>query len=176
MKKLNILGIENKDANYWYDHYEVPKDGWVHGRFGQKTLRKNVVILGTQDWDVAEQYAGKQGSLWLFNKKGNTKLVDSDSINFSKKVWDKLNEQYEVGSLSLEMDEYMERLKEESNFEDKFYEELSPEDIVDSAGIWDMMDFVEWFSDNFKYDGVLTEGGGIIILNYNNFDYSKVDK
>jgi hypothetical protein len=170
--RLNI--IDTKDATYWYKQYEVPKDAWVHGRYGQKTLRENVVIEGTQDWNVAEQYADNNGSMWLFKKKSGTKIIDSNSKSFIQKVWDKLNKDYESGVLSSELDDYMRRLGEESNSKSSFAEELSPDDIVDSAGVWDMMDFTEWFTDVFKYDGVLTNNGGIIILNYKKFDYSMV--
>ena len=40
---------------------------------------------------------------------------------------------------------------------------INPEAIVDSAGLWDSISFVNWFYDTFNdLNGILTDDGGIV--------------
>jgi len=166
-----LAGMDGmKDASYFYERQEIPKNGWVHGRQGQQELRSDAVIFGTKNWDVAEQYAGKNGSMWLLEKNNKTDILDITNEVQQKRVWEDFYADYKRGVLSTELDVIY-----KNDLKNRWYAEINPRDIVDSAGLWDSPSFVDWFSEKYVIDGVITEDG-IVILNYKNFDTSSVLK
>ena len=165
-------------AGVLYEKGEVPDGSFVHGRVGKQSLRDDVVILGTNDWEVAEQYAGDNGSMWLLEPSTTSKVLDADKNYF--KIVDALFADYKKGALPYELEKTIEyEIKEYglSGTKEKIAMEIVPEDIVGDAGMWDSIDFVEWVVDRFEYDIVVwNEGESAAIINKNNIKTQKVNK
>lgn len=150
--------LKTNEATRLASNYEVPKDSFVHGREGKQELSSDVVILASKDWVVAEQYAGDKGSQWLIKPTAKTKIIDVTDTKQAKKIIDALESDYKDDKLSLELDDLMKRATKKDLFD-----ELNPDDIVDSAGLFDMPSFTEWLAERFNYDMVITNNGAAIL-------------
>jgi len=120
-----------------------------HGRFGSKKLRDDVAILWSHDLQTAEDYAGKNGSVW--------ELTDENGLVDSNIVIEKVQEY-------LEKLDYLPEWFSEIDCDYSALDLIDPEDIVDSAGWWDRTDFVEWFCIHFEnIHGIKTSNGAVTL-------------
>lgn len=77
--------LNQGNVNDFYKKRIIP-DGWyVHGRSNKQELNKEYVTQLSKDWDVAEQYAGKEGSIWLIKPSSKSIVFDATkNINLKK--------------------------------------------------------------------------------------------
>jgi hypothetical protein len=159
------------EAGNWKDRVEADtKDGWfVTGRNGTADLLSEFnkhEIFVSYEADVAEQYAGHKGSVWQVKPKEDAKILDATDSNQIDDVVDRLKEQFDNGELSNytpleklvsdEIDTYGEDVAWK-----RIQESLEPKDIVEDEGFYSDTDFVNWLYENFEYDFVKTNRGGI---------------
>jgi hypothetical protein len=92
---------------------------------------------------------------------GDTLTIISNRIaekNISK-ISEALREDLENGDLSADLDSFLDGVDL-----DEIDDLINPEDIVDSAGLWDLPSFVAWISDRFpKISGVETNDGLAVV-------------
>ena len=72
-------------------------------------------------------------------------------------VWNDWRADIEDGSMPFILSHSIEAISK-----DEFYDMINPEDIVDSAGLWDIYEFVKWFWDKYEYPAVEIENGAIV--------------
>lgn len=159
--------LNQGNVNDFYKKRIIP-DGWyVHGRGNKQELNKEYVTQLSKDWDVAEQYAGKEGSIWLIKPSSKSIVFDATKNINLKKIKDKIIELYENGNLNVEIVRLIEQFGDDeeiiNNTINNLIEEINPIDIVNSAGVWDNTDFVEWWINTFNYDFIITNNGAIVI-------------
>ena len=128
-------------------------------------MRDDVVVLASKDVRTAEQYAGNKGSVWILKADKGTKLANADNAQLKDDIWKKLNDD---NDRPIELDEYLAYADRE-----KFDDDINPRRIADTAGIWDEWRFVEWFAENYDYDGIITNDG-IAIVRPDKFIKTKV--
>jgi len=171
-------------AEAWKDKIEADvKDGWyIHGRRGTDDLLsefKKHEIFVSKEADVAEDYAGNKGSIWQLRPKKTANILDATDDIQRTEVVDRLKEQYESGDLnngaytklSQEIDDEIESYGEGKAWE-RISESLNPKDIVEDEGFYSDTDFVNWLYENFEYDFVSTNRGGVA-YNPDAFDLKK---
>lgn len=130
----------------------------------------NVIQL-SQKADVAEQYAGKNGTQWEVSASDKTKVLDTRNSEELNKLKSDLFDDYESGKLDLSFDELIEQNGKPKAKEtiSKLIDEMNPDEIVTSAGAWDNPDIAAWIYDRYGFDMVKTKNGAIVI------DPSKVE-
>lgn len=82
-----------------------------------------------------------------------------NSIRINKimrKVWDEWRDEIENNTMQFMVDHL------EGMNENEFYSEIDPDDIVDSAGLWDINGFVAWFWDKYEYPAIELSDGAIV--------------
>ena len=55
---------------------DIPEGWYVHGRNGREDLNTGHVIQFSRNWDVADQYAGRSGSVWMARPADNARVLD----------------------------------------------------------------------------------------------------
>lgn len=144
---------------------EVPEGWYVHGRKGRQDLNTNNVIQMTRDWDVADQYAKKDGSQWLIRPAKDATVLDlsSKSSKDMDRVVERAIRDFENGDL--DFIEWIEasigRDATAGDVENAVRESFAPGDIVNSAGAYDNWEFAGWLVDRFGVDFVETPDGAV---------------
>lgn len=140
------------------------KNGYyLHGR-RDDNLDTGYVIQLTLQPDVAEQYAGKNGTTWAIKPKPDAKIFDANNKSNVNNVIEKLKDDYENGRLQSEIIDILEQNGEDGVDEilSSLADEMNPKDIVDSAGFWDNPELVEWFVNRTNYSFVQTNNGAVV--------------
>ena len=176
VKKIKAFKGEEskkKDATYFWKKRTIPEGSYVHGG-SSDILNVGHVLFGSKSWEIAEAYKHQHnGALWMFTINKGTKLFDvglsSNLRSLRKKLWD----DYHKGKLDMysDLSSYLDYVDTPEELDDS----LNPEDIVDSAGFWDVPSFVEWFYDTYEKDAVVTDDG-IVVINPEKMDVSKVNE
>lgn len=144
---------------------EVPEGWYVHGRKGRQDLNTNNVIQMTRDWDVADQYAKKDGSQWLIRPAKDATVLDlsSKSSKDMDRVVERAIRDFENGDL--DFIEWIEasigRDATAGDVENAVRESFAPGDIVNSAEAYDNWEFAGWLVDRFGVDFVETPDGAV---------------
>lgn len=147
------------------------KRGWyLHGRNASSELLPDMMkheIYVSKETTVADYYAGKRGSIWAIKPKENAKILDATDDKQIDRIIKKLKDEYENGG---DLDNYNLRQEIKDSIRDGgeaatwkgVRESLQPRDIVDSEGYYGHPDFMAWLGDNFGYDFVITNRGGVV--------------
>jgi lambda family phage portal protein len=160
-QNVSTKSIEGSTPSEWREKRELP-DGWfVHGRAGRQDLQTSNVLQLTQDWDVSEQYAGQDGSEWMITPSKNASIADMADEEIAQQIASKFLQAYKNGELSPELDDIAASIREDDI--ESFLEELNPDDIVDSAKMWDSREFCAWVYDTIGIDFVTVDSGAIVL-------------
>jgi hypothetical protein len=156
---LEVIELEgqsniNEDIQMWDN---LPENVYVHGRALRQDLETNNVLFVSKSWNVAEQYAGSNGSIWLITLLPETSILDANDESQCISVIEALIEDYKDDILSPDLD-YLFR----QNSRDALIDDLNPEDIVERGGLYDIRDFCYWIYERFAYDFVKTNNGGVV--------------
>lgn len=167
----------------WED--KVLKDvdeGWfVHGRAGTKDLMsefKKHEIFVSKEPEIADFYAGDKGSIWQLKPKQNAKMLDASNDGDINNIVAKLFRDYNRGNLEYDLSQMIENDVKEYGAKkafQRFKEILNPKDIVEDEGLYSNTDFVNWLYENFGYDFVKTNRGGVA-YNPDAFDIRSVSR
>jgi len=149
---------------------ELPEGWYVHGRASRQDLETGMHIYGTVDWAVAEQYAGDDGSVWVF-----TPIVDPIDMRTEaaqNELAKTIEKDYLKGGVTTE---YVEHSLNELGYavDDPSPDELSeafellaaefnPSDIVNHAEAHDNPELSYWFAETYNHPIVLTEDGIVV--------------
>jgi hypothetical protein len=150
----------NELATKAYGRDEVPDKWLVHGRSGKgiEDLETGNVIQLADKWEVAEQYAGDEGSMWMIKPSRDAKIFDATDDKQVASLWDKFNADYDKGRLQPDLEGMVQDYREagDDGFE-KFRAEVNPPNIVDTAANYDSQAFVSWMNESAGYD--FAQGG-----------------
>jgi hypothetical protein len=82
----------------------------VHGKTRSVAELKNdgYVVLMTKDWNVAEQYSGRSGAMYMIRPGDNSEVFDARKENTRREIGRKLIDDYREGSLSSELEQVIE--------------------------------------------------------------------
>lgn len=169
---LKALGLNKREQNIVQMSVDqkLPENVFVHGRSDRSSeegLDTGFVKQGTKSFDVAESYGGE--SIWIFEVPENT----PSASNIADEVYERLKEDERKSG---EMDELLEAYEGLEGIE-SFKEEFDPENIVDTAGLWDNIDFMGWFYDNFpEYPAVHVGDEGIVVIDESEIDHYGIDR
>lgn len=156
-----------KIAKQLYASRIVPEGWYVHGRAGRNDLDTGRVIQLTKNWDVADQYAGKNGSRWLI-KPNPDDIIDMTDEKVSNEIAEKFFEDFKNGNLSPSNDEIASLVLRNAGDDIEraksiLVEEMNPLNIVESAGAWDTPEFPNWISETTGKTFAKTRNGAIAI-------------
>lgn len=149
-----------------YQSREVPEGWFVHGRGGSQELADHMA-QATRSWDVADYYAGRKGSVWMFKATPETKVLDMTDSETLETIAQRIEQDYNEGrqmplSMARAIDVYGLSFKEVA-------EAFNPENIVDSAEAFDDVEWAEWLYDHFGVDMAITNDGAVILNHENVF-------
>jgi len=162
-------GVESnymRDADWHYKNGTIPEGWFVHGRFGRKDLDTGRVTQLTRDWDVARQYAGKQGSMWMIRPRESARVIDLSNESTARQIAEKMLDAYRDGTLPGGLDEIVRIALEEYDSDtviDQLVKSIAPESIVESAGFFDDEDFPYWLWDSLGFDFAITPDGAVVL-------------
>lgn len=142
-----------------------------HGSSSGKIGNDAGMMQLSADPEVAKQYAGKSGSAWTVTPNEKTKILDMSNKETDKIAFD-MYKDYQKGNLDF-ADELENSVgKSDLSAEDfkKIAKGFNPDEIVNSAEMWDNQNAVQWFVNKYDYHYIKTKNGGIVL------DPSKVDK
>lgn len=166
--------MTESEAAEWREKGEVPEGWYVHGRAGRQDLETGNVIQVTRDWNVAEQYAGDDGSEWMLRPNADAKILSSSDTSAVQDLVQKLRDDYENGALTPHLDSLIQSADEDW---DRIAEDFNPPNLVDSAGWYDDRDMCGWIYDRMGIDAISVEDGeAAVILNRDAFKAVKVPK
>uniref|UniRef100_A0A6M3KU68 Large polyvalent protein associated domain-containing protein n=4 Tax=viral metagenome TaxID=1070528 RepID=A0A6M3KU68_9ZZZZ len=148
-----------------------PMERYLHGRAGTNDLMpdfKTHEIYVSQEADIARMYAGKKGSIWELIPKGNAKIFNATSSSEADIVVNTLRKQYKNDSLrrgpytdlATQMDDEIANYGKTKAWE-RLKNSLQPKDIVEDEGLYGNTDFVNWLWENFQYEFVKVNRGGV---------------
>jgi hypothetical protein len=146
-KKLKYTPEQAKE---FHDSGELPEGWYVHGRRGRQDLETGFVLQFSKDWNVADGYAGKNGSVWMVEPASEEVTFDATDYEACEKLASQFFDDYENGALQYE-EENMAKAFLENNHGDRgdaeidFARELNPKHIVESAVFWDGGSEIDWF-------------------------------
>lgn len=161
---------ETETPSWALEQYEndIIPDGWyVHGRKDGDSLDTGYETQLSQSWDVAETYAGNNGSMWMIKPCDDAKslnLFDKNSPDMDIIV-DEAIKQFENGRFPNELQDSIYSSGDEltnKDIENAIRESFAPEDIVSSAAGFDDKDWANWFVETFEPDFVHTPDGAIV--------------
>jgi hypothetical protein len=123
-----------------FTHGPNPISDYGHAMFVEmeKLDRVSSGTYGDYGW----QYDGQDG-------------VEIDDIQ--NDVWKQWKKDIETERMPYVLSSNVEALTKE-----EFFDELDPDNIVSSAGLWDVQEFVSWFWDRFEEPAVLLWDGAIV--------------
>ena len=174
MKTLHeeIIGLYK--AIEWREKDYIPIGYYVSGRSNYHRKDDYGIWQSTNDWNVAEQYAGNDGYIALYTPKNNANIIDLRDYNKRKKIIDKLVDDYENNKLDSELEDLISYVLDEGNIED-LIDELYPDDIVSSAEFYDNPELVDWFDRVFGYDLVTFGKEAAVLFNHDEMDILNID-
>lgn len=152
-----VQKLEDGEMDGWYFH--------ASRRLLDINRRYVVEMVPAEDYERTGFYGD------VFNFFLPVNAVDVDEI--SANVATELMKQYEDYLLTPTLENTL------RNFEsaEQVAEEMNPTNIVDSAGLWDDPEFVNWFFDQYPdYYFVKTEDGAVTMLNLFEGDLLDVEK
>jgi hypothetical protein len=147
---------------HMYD--KLPNDAYLHGRAGRQTITNPVFC--SRSWEVAEQYAGAKGSIWLIQPKRTTKHIDTESKKDQKKVFRKYIKDYKDGYLSSDQDSIVLDILASPDPLDAFVSVFAPNNLVESGGLWDVSGFTVWAYDRIGIDMAYTARECAVVLDH----------
>lgn len=154
------------DADELYAAREIPEGFYVHGRNGRQDLDTGDVIQLSRDWDIADQYAGRNGSKWLISPAENGNVLDLSSTNTKDmdEVISQAIKAWEKDSLPFldDIEGSIGREATADDIADAVRSQFAPDDIVDSARAYDADNWKEWLGEIFDYPFVHTPDGGVV--------------
>ncbi len=149
-----------KTAKEYYENYTLPEKGWVHGRHDKLPLTNNAITMWTKSWDVAKQYS-KKGLMWMAIPTNDTIIVDLTDPEVIDTIIKDLYHDYAT-NLSFSPD--LKAILDSTNVED-IRDTLNPINLLDSAEMWDNLDFISWYYEKYLPDDtiILTHDGALIL-------------
>ena len=183
--KIRSIFFDEKNPYEWaYQCYEnkiIPKDWFVHGRRKKEHLDTNYCIQLTQDWNVANSYSGKDGTVWLIKPKKKSQVLDFTNrkeandfyywLIYNLYKYDSIRQDIEM-HVDIDFDSFIlqdkEVVKDREKFENRLKRildiEYNPKDIVNSAGAYDSQNWQEPLYDYKEgIDFVITYDGAVIL-------------
>jgi hypothetical protein len=146
--------VVNEDENLYVNASDKPltADGrrWV------------TQLVSAVDYDSVSHYGN------CLNFVRPEQVVNAEDIG--EEVIDALMRQHDNDELTPSLD----RTIENSN-RDELVELINPSDIIDTAGLWDDKDFVDWFFSTFDYGFVRTDDGAVMNINIFKGEINSVD-
>jgi len=101
--------------------------------------------------DEIDQYGN------ILQKFDASDFISIDTFNVARDIL----KDFVSGNLSCDLDNMIHEIQKSGKFRDQIEDLLNPDNIVDSAGIWDDQGFVSWFSEKYEISGVALYDGGI---------------
>lgn len=166
-KKDNYILMEKESIYQWafnnYSQNTLPKGYVVHGRRTKKDLNTGWVIQGSYSWEVAKQYAGNQGTIWLIRPNNDANILKEKDIKaFCAWLYKELLKgEYPEIRNSYERGNAFEELNKEDVLAD-LLDNYNPKDIVCSAQAYDNIDWQDPLYD-YGIDFVYTENGAVVL-------------
>lgn len=160
----NIMTPEK--AAILHEKGEIPEGWFVHGRQGTQEIKEGFPTQFTNDWNVAEGYAGEKGTMWIGQPKSEKDIFDATDADASDKVSEKFFSDYEEGNLDYDSEQLAESLLSNNNgsrndAEVDFARSLNPKDIVASAEYWDGGSEMNWFYKTTGKTFIKTRNGAV---------------
>jgi hypothetical protein len=149
--------------------YEAPggrlPDPWyLHGRAARGDLDTGNVLQMTRDYNVAEQYAGRNGSIWAIRPSERSRVLDFESIETpdARRVGAAALRDYRAGKLPFADDlSWMGPRPSGRDLSIDIRNQFSPDRIVDSAQAFDNPTWLEWLYGRFEPDLVRVPNGAV---------------
>lgn len=157
------------EAYNYYKTRQIPNGWYVHGRNDSQELSDDYVIQLTKDWDVAESYA-HGGSKWLIKPKAEIDIIDftSQDTGDMDELAKAAIEDYEKGMLPFARDieaslgvDIGELTDTQINHEIRI--NYAPKDIVNTAGAYDNLDWVNYLYEKTNKGFVKTPDGAVAL-------------
>jgi hypothetical protein len=155
-------GLTEEQAEKHYENGEIPDGYYIHGRANRADLDTGHAVQATQRTDVAEQYAGKNGSVHYLKPKAGAKVLDMTDAGEREKLAGKLWKDYEQGNAPPDFDKFVSR-EGEGGAKSMLEKELNPSNIVDSAGFFDNSAYNSWISEKTGASWIKTQDGAIVL-------------
>ena len=154
-------GMTPEDAQKNYDERKVPDGFFVHGRAGSQELSDSSVIQMTQSVDVADQYAGADGSVWYLKPSSDAEVLDLSGAKAAdeEKLGAAIEHSWENGTLPADAPEYASAREARDDMAPQF----SPHDIVNSAEAFDNVSWTNWLYENTGATFVKTPDGAVAL-------------
>ncbi|MFC3208130.1 anti-CBASS protein Acb1 family protein [Aquamicrobium soli] len=161
--------MSEEQAQALYDKREVPEGWFVHGRSAQGAgeddpLETGYVTQMTRDLDVADQYAGSDGSVWYLSPRADANVI-AVSDEPEGKIFDAFSRDFERGLLPAALDDAISSSGYDGDDAreawSRIADSMAPRSIVESAGFWDDPSVAEWAYERTGVDWLNTPDGAI---------------
>lgn len=139
----------------------VPEGWYVHGRANRGDLDTGNVTQATQNPDVALRYAGRaDGSVWAMRPLPDTRVLDftSDATPDVRKTTAKALVDYRSGTLPFDQELTGTTGRELSQ---QIRQAFTPENIVNDAGAFDSINWVNWLAERTRAGFIRTPDGAV---------------
>ena len=169
------VGVDATKVDAWdaYENRVIP-DGWyVHGRASRQDLETGQVIQMTKDWDVADQYAHKNGSKWMIRPSEDATVLDLSSRStpdmdrvVAAAIDDFENGDRDFSDIVSDIEGSLGREATTSDVEKAIRDSFSPDDIVNSAQAYDNWTWAGWLTTRLGVDFVHVPDGAVAMGDY----------
>ena len=145
---------------------EIPEGWFVHGRQGSQEIKEGFPTLFSNDWNVAEGYAGEKGSMWIGQPKSEEDIFDATDVEACDKLSEKFLSDYEKGNLDYGNEQLAKSLLSNNkgsrnDAKVDFDRSLNPRNIVNSAEYWDGGSEMNWFYETTGKTFIKTRDGAV---------------